>query len=885
MSNCIFLIGVRGCGKSTLGLLTSVLLDYTYIDLEQCVLSETGMPDHIYLQSHTLDEYQKLQFELIYKSIVEIRQKLTEPEPGKKIHFNVFVLPAVFIENPALVEYFLEEDYPYVIHIEREEIKILEYLEYNDSFEVGTKIIRQKYSKFRTFSKYAFFNLHSDLADVEYGSITPKSTRMAFKTISLKATEKDFIHFLFNILDIKATGLVTSSSHLKNLTNKYSTAIQMDYPNVHLQDILYNLNDAIAGIDTMEIRVDLIALIKLGLDDMETYLNRFVETLRRYSYGRGTILSMKNSLSELNEFLIEYSPTIGMSYELQDLCVFYLSFLNIAKRIGIKYVVLDLELVFPNLSNDNDTAFSSPVHNSEHNGNDKNAINSIINNNNSDNLKKVDGDNNLNKRDSSRISPYRSSRTNNINDIIITNDNTNENRVLVEEFLENMGGSTIVIGKYHSENNPSFWDSNLGGLQIIEYANEVGISMARLTSNATSLPDNLKCWNFTQYMHTEYPSILLTAFNTGELGKLSKILNRVLTPVHTDIGGLSNLCLENVENLRNYDVQRSLHRAFFVPNYKFYVVGSNVSHSMVPAIQNGAYNRLGLPHKCSTFECTNILNLKSLIESPNFGGAIIHDPFTEEVMNYVDEVSDHAKIIGCVNHVVTERSFLNPAKVVKTKGHNTDWLTLTVIAKGALSPVNCAAKTRTALILGAGAISRASIYTLILLGYEKIMLFHKDYSLAVHVAEHFNNQSPINIGNHEEYRHFRIIPITENDLFLGTLPNGFQYPNMIVNGDPIIDPKSGELFSIDLPIVWFSSETGGVVLETTYDPIETPLIYTCGALLDQGWIPANGLNYVLSGSCLQFEFFVNKPAPRSCIKSLTLGAYSSTRPHVQHNLN
>ncbi|CAH2352339.1 hypothetical protein CLIB1423_06S04148 [[Candida] railenensis] len=885
MSNCIFLIGVRGCGKSTLGLMASVLLDYTYIDLEQCVLSETGMPDNIYLQSHTIDEYQKLQFELIYKSIAEIRQRSAEPEPGKKTHFNVFVLPAVFIENPALVEYFLEEDYPYVIHIEREEIKILEYLEYNDSFEAGTKIIRQKYSKYRTFSKYAFFNLHSDSADAEYGSITPKRYRMALKTISLKATERDFIHFLFNILGIKATGHVTSSSHLTNLTNKYSTAIQMDYPNVHLQDILYNLNDAIAGADTIEIKVDLVALIKLGLDDMETYLNRFVETLRRYSFGRHTILSMKNSLSELNEFLIEYSSTIGMSYESQDLSIFYLSFLNIAKRLGIKFVVLDLELVFPSLLNDNDTAFSTPVNSSDHNRNDKNVASSVTNNNHNDSLKNVDIDN---KRDNSRIAPYRSSSirtTNNINDIIITNDNTNENRVLVKEFLDNMGGCTIVIGKYHSENNSSFWDSHLGGLQIMEYANEVGIPMARLTTNATSIPDNLKCWNFTQYMNTEYPSILLTAFNTGELGKLSKILNRVLTPVHTDLSGASGSGSENAENLRNYDVQRSLHRAFFVPSYNFYVVGSNVSHIMLPAIHNGVYNRLGLPHKCSTFECTNILSLKNLIESPNFGGATIHDPFTEDVFNYVDEVSEHARKIGSVNLVLAERLFLNPAKVVKTVGYNTDWLTITVIAKGALSPVNCAAKTRTALIFGAGGVSRASIYAMILFGYEKIMIFHKDYSLAAHVAEHFNKQSPFNIGNHAEYRHFEIVPITENDLFLGTLPNGYQYPNMIINGDPMIDPKSGELFSIDLPIVWFSSETGGVVLETTYDPIETPLIYTSGVLFDRGWLPANGLNYVLSESCLEFEFFVNKPAPRSYFKSMTLGVYNSTRSYVQHDLN
>lgn len=917
MSNLIFLMGVRGCGKSTLGLMASVLLNFTYIDLEQSVSSLTGQPDTVYLQTHSIEEYRNLQYELIHKSIAEVESLNKDLELS-----TIFILPAACIDNQQLMEYFTKKDFPYVIHIEREEIKILEYLKYDDSFDKGTSIIRQKFARFRICSKYTYFNLHSDSTHVEFCSITPRKHRLLYKTIGLKATERDFVVFLLRILGVTRKGMVCIPSHLSNIKDKYTSAMQIEFPNSNLQDILYNFGDAIAGCDLIELNVDLIELIKLGLDDMETYLNRFVATIKRYSGNQPLIFSIKNSLKELDDFLIEYLKVAGMSYELEeDLSLFYLNFLNSARRLGVNYVVLDLELCIPNKSGVNsgvnsssNTADNTPTNLQQigvHGGNNpipgSMGSGSNNNSNNNTNAATTTTTNNNTVVSSSHsshtdtISPLQANQTpitnttppihrttNNINDIIILDDNTDATILLFKNFIKRCGLTTVVIGKYHSD-WINFWDSNNGGLKIMDFAQTMGITMVRLTSRASVVTDNLKCWNFVKYMAGEYPEILVTAYNTGVLGKLSKILNRVLTPVHTDLNRLTShtLDMSDDDKLRNYDVQKSLHRAFMVPSYNFYIAGGDVKSHVFPVVHNSAFNRLGLQHRCSNFESTQLDQLFDLTrKTPNFGGALLLSPFSMKAINIADSISEHSRIIGACNVLVAERRWQNPTELTSIKGDNLDWRTFTIMARSALSPVNYASKLRSAFVMGRdGCTTRSAIYAMILLGYTNIMLFDPNLSSSMKLAEHFNTQCPIKIGVTQEEKYFNVVPLTENDVFNGILPSGFQYPTVIINGDPIIDNKFGNTIAIDLPNVWFSSDSGGAVFETTFDPIETPLIKKCLSLLEDGWVAVNGLNFELCSASLQFEYFIGKPAPKSFIKKITLETYSYTRNDTIHDLH
>ncbi|CAK7893527.1 hypothetical protein CAAN3_01S14972 [[Candida] anglica] len=806
MPNCIVLVGVRGCGKSSLGLMASSMLEYVYVDAERCVSECLHMTDSEYLQSHTTEEYQELEYRLIVSAV--------EEQIAKKQNM-VVVLPAIAIENQPLLDYFVWQiATPYLIHIVREEAKVLEYLEYSEPFEKGKELLRKMLPRYSAVANYVYFNMHSDPSFIENKYIIIRDRQTKFPTLALKAAELDFVSYLEFL-----TGIERRVHTNLSFRNKYTTAIQVNFPNLHIQDILYNASDVVAGCDAVDLQIDAIALMESGsLNDIEDQISRLVANIRRGA-ELPIIFNLQNSLTDIYQFMqTRHQAKSDEKFDIMDFHVFYLNFLGIATRLGLAYVALDLSLCC------NGVKYSSEG-----------------------------------TRD----------------DIMVTNDTTNEMVTLVKDFLRKCG-KTIVMGIYHSL-DPKIWDSNYGGVKIMEFAHELGITMMRITSKALDLTDNLKCWNFIKYMMTEYPDILLTAFNTGELGKLSKILNRVLTPVHIDLNKDLNIPIESNDWIVNSDVQRSLFRAFIVPGSSFHVTGANSSNNLMPAVHQQTYSELGLPHSFSSYESTSISGLAALIKSPNFGGASILPPFTREALHFADSTSTHARAIGFVNTLVTERHWTNPTKLVRIKGYNTDWIVVSQILRSSLSPVNTAIREKTALIIGSCGVSRASIYALIRLNYKNVLVYDTKYTTAKTIADEFNNLQETTNGN--SFKTTNVIALTKKSFNQVELAEGCAYPVVIIEGKCTADPKTGKPpLAIEIPSGWFKNETGGVAMQTSIDLLISPMLDTAFELQDKGWIGACGLNYLYCQSCAQFELFVNKPAPRHLMKKFLLDVYQkSTR--------
>lgn len=883
----IFMIGVRGCGKSTLGLMASFLFKCRYVDAEQCVANYTGVSDSIYLQNHTIEEYQQLEFALVKGLIAQARQQQQqqraagEMSPDPRQHFTIFVLPAVMIENAQLVAYFERESFPYVITIEREEAKILDYLDYNDLYDTGAKILRRKFAKYRRLSTFLYFNMFTTSSFVEYCSITSRLEQLLFGPIVLKATEKDLNVFLLSILGPLVTPPVVRTAHLLDLRNKWSTALQFDYPSVHLQDTLYNLSDVIAGCDVLEICIDLIGLVELGHQDIETYLSRFVATLRRFLFGERIVLSIKNTLEELDAFLALYYPTIGIPYVLPvDLAMFYLDFLSTARRLGLLFVVLDLELCFPphkaylrepsakraHLSSSSSSSSSSC-------GGDSTA-GSTRHGNSPISRATLAGRDTL-------VPRAKATMTDTKHNIILTDDHASDVLALVRDFFDKTGHTT-VIGKYHCADNPHFWDSPHGGLRIMKFADKHAITMVRFTSRAVLVVDNLSCTNFCRYARKEYPDILVTAFNVGELGKLLKLLNRVLTPVHFDLNlfdsaSKSPHIMSPADRLQFRDLQKLLYRAFLVPSFQFFVVGSSDERHIEPAVHNRVFWRLGLPHKCLRVQPESTQQLVELARAANFGGCTFTPPLAPATFGFADVVLPAARLIGAVDTLTTERLWQNPTQTLSVGADNIDWVVFSLLARLTELPVNYSNRYRTALVLGAGGRSRSAIYALITLGYDKIMVHHPDFALAMACADHFNHQLPLACAS-GELKHFVVYAVADHHVASATLPQGFPYPTAIVNADSIV--VEGNPSFVELPPAWFLSTLGGLYIDTCIDPLSTPGLLLATRMIPHGWVVANGLNYAVTALAVQFEFFVRKPAPRPFIKKVFLESYLSLRPHV-----
>lgn len=148
---------------------------------------------------------------------------------------------------------------------------------------------------------------------------------------------------------------------------------------------------------------------------------------------------------------------------------------------------------------------------------------------------------------------------------------------------------------------------------------------------------------------------------------------------------------------------------------QFGLIGKKLSHSFSKKYFEEKFVTLGLnSYSYNNFELENIKEFPSLIQAnPDLSGLNVTVPYKEEVMPYLNEISEEAKIIGAVNCI----KIMNG----KTKGYNTDEFGFRFSIKPFLEP-----KHNRALIFGTGGSSKAVAYALKSIGVEYYFLTSSD---------------------------------------------------------------------------------------------------------------------------------------------------------------
>lgn len=148
---------------------------------------------------------------------------------------------------------------------------------------------------------------------------------------------------------------------------------------------------------------------------------------------------------------------------------------------------------------------------------------------------------------------------------------------------------------------------------------------------------------------------------------------------------------------------------------QFGLIGKKLSHSFSKKYFEEKFVTLGLnSYSYNNFELENIKEFPSLIQAnPELSGLNVTVPYKEEVMSYLNEISEEAKIIGAVNCI----KIMNG----KTKGYNTDEFGFRFSIKPFLEP-----KHNRALIFGTGGSSKAVAYALKSIGVEYYFLTSSD---------------------------------------------------------------------------------------------------------------------------------------------------------------
>lgn len=387
-------------------------------------------------------------------------------------------------------------------------------------------------------------------------------------------------------------------------------------------------------------------------------------------------------------------------------------------------------------------------------------------------------------------------------------------------------GLTRIIGDYAStERAIDGWDGTTY-IEIYERARKLGCDIVRLSQRAESITDNFDTQRFRHRIESlPGPPIPLIAYNSGLLGRLSCCFNPILTPVTHQSLKMQELQGTCQPSITVREAQEALYASFTLDPMQFFVFGANVTYSLSPAMHNTAYRACGLPHKYSIHQSPSLRGLKDLVENPNFGGTSVSLPYKTEVIPLLHSMSPHARAIGAVNTLIPlrkinnttpsshestpylEKSRAGPVKALH--GDNTDWIGMGNCIRRGLSPINAVQPSTTGLVIGAGGMARAAVYSMIQLGVENIFVYNRTVANAHKMAHHYNRQK-LHRGGVRARPTLHVLSSLQD-----AWPADYKPPTIVVSCIPAHSIAGERPANFEMPQQWLGSPNGGVVVEVS----------------------------------------------------------------------
>lgn len=272
------------------------------------------------------------------------------------------------------------------------------------------------------------------------------------------------------------------------------------------------------------------------------------------------------------------------------------------------------------------------------------------------------------------------------------------------------------------------------------------------------------------------------------------------------------------------------------------IIGDPVEHSISPQMHNAAYEELDLNCCYVPFHVKKDELEKAVdsLRSLNICGFNVTVPHKENIMKYLDEIDNMAKIIGAVNTVKN-----NNGRLI---GYNTDVV-------GFMDSLKLDAKfssfKKKVLLLGAGGVARAISCGLCLSKIAELAITdidkEKAQALAAHLKKHFDIQIK-NLFSKKEI----------NDYLNGC--------SILINATPIgMAPKIGES-PIDLSRNFNNTIS---VYDVVYTPPKTKLLKKAESLHLK---TSNGLGMLIRQGAAAFKIFTGIKAPYDVMKKAALKA-------------
>lgn len=754
-SSTLILIGGRGAGKSTLAVLAAIALRRRYVDVAATIASTLQTSAEEYILQHGVEKYRDLEYELLSTAIKKYPTDCviacsSECIEGKSSQLLLECLPK----------------FP-IIHVTRSISEVKEHLLGNkDAHIILHKTIKnlplyRQYSNFEytnlgtlfldTIKPSTDFSLESSnsysFANFNSSSSSPSSKPPKFFTpkerisLGLRRLEQNFLYFLKYIYGEKSIlrqsiskpsqSLVQSSARpepyqqealrrpwkpVEEKSSPFSQTLFLPFYDIISSGIDFDRHAV--GVDAVTIRIDLLASYALRMEfDPFFYISSqliFVKNNTTLPIVYDFDSSFFTSFRRLN------NNTNSMTTE-NDAIAFYIEMLIFGLRLNVEYLV-----VYP--------AFIP-----------ENIFKQIINRK---HFTKIISAHTVDTWDLAQFLQIKKEAYEKSCDIVQI---TNHAYSLQQNIdLMKIGTRTCTMMKHKDKNSDKHIHKK--------------VKLSEESNNETEEP-NLE-------EDLEESQIPIIAYNTGSLGRMSKSLNRLLTPVEHEafldnprsfyyksntiksefaasasnarirpnqdddpwLVGLKGRTLETLFTLK--DRNNCIYSSGLQPKLHFYHFGNNVEKRLSHVVHQAAFDAIHLPHRYSKKWSSQIREIQPYFEQPEFGGAALSQPFKVESLQLCDTLSSHARFIGAINTITTTR-LPGTLATASIHGDNVDWVAIHTCLSKYLRPQNIITPESRVLILGAGGFGHAAVYALARLGVRKFYIYNRTRENAELLVSHF----------------------------------------------------------------------------------------------------------------------------------------------------
>lgn len=269
------------------------------------------------------------------------------------------------------------------------------------------------------------------------------------------------------------------------------------------------------------------------------------------------------------------------------------------------------------------------------------------------------------------------------------------------------------------------------------------------------------------------------------------------------------------------------------------VMGDPISHSKSPAMHLAALQETGKQGAYVPLHVKpdGLAEAVKGIKAMGFRGVNVTIPHKVEMLSYMDELDDSARLIGAVNTVVNEGGRLI--------GYNTDGVGyVRSLKEEAVSSL----EGKHIVVIGAGGAARGIVYALLLESPALITILNRTIERAEMMAADFSSMGNVQGMSMDDAKQALLhADIVINTTSVGMHPNVHETP---------IDPA-------DLP-------EGIVVSDLIYNPLETKLL---SIAKEKGCITHGGLGMFVYQGAIAFEHWFGIPAPVQVMRKTVLHSF------------